>query len=712
MIFLFILDSSCQTPQHLSKNTPRKQILKRKIQEMEVASKSSKKPRTSFNLTDMLKLLEENYSPESTMLIRNQLLLLGKSKKGARYSDEFKQFALTLNLLGPKAYKKLSEIIRMPSKATLGRITQKWKIYSGFNKFIFEVIKLKVSVMLEKAKDCLLCIDEMSIKSNLFYNLTTDIIIGFEELPNKRSTNIATSALVVMARGISHNWKMPIAYFFTKNSTNIDDLKEIIFESIRKLKSVGLNVMAVTSDQGPNFYKLVKSFFKLSTEKPYFVVDESPIFYLFDVPHLLKSLRNNFFKYRFVLETGTTDKRFLETMYNLDKAKQHRLAAKLTDEHLNPNNFKKMKVKLAAQIFSHSVAVALHTYIDFEKLPQEAKITANFIEEINKLFDLLNSSNLETCQAFMGTLEQIEFLNKMDTLFSNLKVLDRNNKNVTNTLKFRYGWRLTISSVLELWKQLQQKKYRFLLTRHLNQDCLENYFGQIRNACGNARNPTAIQFCRAFKKMFALKSFDPTEGGNTLEEASDILLTITPDLLKDGSFLTEKQEKNIHFILKLENNDYKNLETEEGNALVYVGGYFLKKCLLKHSCAICANYCNSSQSDRSTLFCELKAYEGKQTLFGGLKVPPKTFLNYLQSLEDIFVTNFNTYCFQNNVGYKLNELFSQTEFIHPCPSFPQSYFLSLYTRVRIYYTLKFANREIKSQSKNKENQKLKILKNL
>lgn len=80
-----------------------------------------------------------------------------------------------------------------------------------------------------------------------------------------------------------------------------------------------------------------------------------------------------------------------------------------------------------------------------------------------------------------------------------------------------------------------------------------------------------------------LKYFDPTEGGNTLEDAADILLAITPNILKKGTFL---QEKNIQVVLKIKSNDYQNLETEEGNALVYVGGYFLRKCLLKHSCDI------------------------------------------------------------------------------------------------------------------------------
>lgn len=525
------IDSSCQTSLELSSNSPRKQGLKRKIKELQTNLKSSKRSKI-VTRENIVEFLDEHYPQETTMLIKNQLVLLDKSPKGARYSSEFKQFALSLFLLGPKAYKKLSKFIRLPSPSTLRKVTEHWKMSPGFNVFVFKILELRVPLMSEKSKDCILCIDEMSIKANLFYNVSRDVVVGFENLGNKRSTNIATSVLVTMVRGISHNWKQPISYFLTKNAVNVEDLEDIIVKTIRKLKGIGLNVLAVTSDQGPNFYKLVKTCFELTFEKPYFFVDESIIFYLFDVPHLLKSTRNNFFSHNFHLVDGVTKKHYLEAMYTLDKTKQYRLAPRLSDEHLNPNNFKKMKVKLASQVFSHSVAVAMHTYIDFEKIPEEAKVTANFIEEMNKLFDILNSCNLETCHAFMGTTEQFEFLNRMDKLFSNLKVLDKTGKNVTNSMKFIFGWRLTISSVLNSWKVLRSKNYRFLLTRNLNQDCLENYFGQIRNACGNARNPTAIQFTRAFKKLFAIGYFHETENSNCMEDSSDILLTIKSDSFK------------------------------------------------------------------------------------------------------------------------------------------------------------------------------------
>lgn len=41
-------------------------------------------------------------------------------------------------------------------------------------------MKLKFKNLKEDAKDCFLCVDEMAIKTNLFYNLLKDLNIGFK----------------------------------------------------------------------------------------------------------------------------------------------------------------------------------------------------------------------------------------------------------------------------------------------------------------------------------------------------------------------------------------------------------------------------------------------------------------------------------------------------------------------------------------------------
>ena len=69
---------------------------------------------------------------------------------------------------------------------------------------------------------------------------------------------------------------------------------------------------------------------------------------------------------------------------------------KLTENHIHPNNFKKMKVKLATQVISHTVAASLCTYVSLGALPSSAMGTAEFIQKFDSVFDCVNSSTLQS----------------------------------------------------------------------------------------------------------------------------------------------------------------------------------------------------------------------------------------------------------------------------------------------------------------------------
>ncbi|XP_074032804.1 uncharacterized protein [Leptinotarsa decemlineata] len=91
----FVEDVSCQTSSKLSDSSPRKQGLRRRIKELQSELKSSKRRKT-VTREDVEQFLDEQYPQEATMLMKNQLTLLDKNPKGARYSEEVKHFALSL----------------------------------------------------------------------------------------------------------------------------------------------------------------------------------------------------------------------------------------------------------------------------------------------------------------------------------------------------------------------------------------------------------------------------------------------------------------------------------------------------------------------------------------------------------------------------------------------------------------------------------------
>jgi len=75
---------------------------------------------------------------------------------------------------------------------------------------------------------CALMIDEMSLKSGLHYDSGIDTIIGFEDYGAGlgRHSNVVTSALVFMVRGLASNWKQPLAYVLTPSTCKMCDVKK------------------------------------------------------------------------------------------------------------------------------------------------------------------------------------------------------------------------------------------------------------------------------------------------------------------------------------------------------------------------------------------------------------------------------------------------------------------------------------------------------
>ena len=66
--------------------------------------------------------------------------------------------------------------------------------------------------MSANAQICTSLVDEMSLKSQLFYNASADSITAFENLGERKTSSlVANSALVLIAHGILDNWKQPVA---------------------------------------------------------------------------------------------------------------------------------------------------------------------------------------------------------------------------------------------------------------------------------------------------------------------------------------------------------------------------------------------------------------------------------------------------------------------------------------------------------------------
>ena len=205
----------------------------------------------------------------------------------------------------------------------------------------------------------------------------------------------------------------------------------------------------------------------------------------------------------------------IKAFYDKDRELSIRTAPKLTDRHICPSNFEKMKVKYATQILSHTVAASLCMYVSVGAISPSAIGTAEFLSKFDALFDCVNSSTIKSTKelkcALTNTTSHLSFLKEMYNFIAKLKVFD-GNVDVTGRIRCLKGWLVSINAITLIWTHLQEKHaFKFLLTRRLNTDPLENFFGSIRQQGGNSDSPTPIQFTRTFSNLLIFsKLMNPT----------------------------------------------------------------------------------------------------------------------------------------------------------------------------------------------------------
>lgn len=106
---------------------------------------------------------------------------------------------------------------------------------------------------------------------------------------------------------------------------------------------------------------------------------------------------------------------------------------------------------LAVQTLSRTVSAALHTYIDLGIMSEEARPTAAFIESMNNLFDVLNSSKIK-CKnkfqtAFRLSMDQQNVLNDAKKMFAATSAINRKTgKNNTRHIKSFVNFEISIQS--------------------------------------------------------------------------------------------------------------------------------------------------------------------------------------------------------------------------------------------------------------------------
>ena len=579
---------------------------------------------------------------------------------------------------------------------------QKISVYPGFNENIMKALRQKVALQSDQERLYAVVMDEMAIKEALLYNAEMDALEGFEDFGRLGKTKfVANHALVFMVRGLTSKWKQPVGYFLSSGPMTGATMKELLCECIQKVTDVGLNVKVLIGDQGSNNRNLFEKVLGASPKKPYFTASEKKVFVLYDPPHLLKSIRNNLKKHGFSVNGVHVLWKYIEQFYQADSKLPIRMAPKLTSRHIDLPPFAPLRVKLATEVLSHSVAAGISTLCSLKALPQEAQHTAEFVERMDQLFNVFNSSTLSSTAkmryAMSENSKHKEFLADCLEWLSQVRSLG------SRQLPCISGWKMAITCLMELWDELHGgAELSFLMTDRLNQDCIENLFSTIRGKGGHRDNPDAVQFRTAFRQIMVDKILKPTVGANCKEDLDTFLLTLrsveregSSDPTPPAPSPVTSLSSSVQSLLSVCRFPVQSvsLSVVEGNIAAYIAGYLCRKICPK-VCQVCSDNMQSSIDPNNPVHTFLATKNYGDTLHGGLTAPSRRMYEAVKLMEEEFRQVVESVVHMDKVRYRLvTALHKKIGIGFACSQCDcEALVLNLFVTVRLHHSLKESNK--------------------
>ena len=391
----------------MKKASPTKKELQVRIKTLQshVKSKNAalkklhKKMEESQKVERLIECIRPYLTEDEHQIVAMQMrLTVGKRK---RYTEEFKSFAISIYYKSPACYRFLQTRFKLPSKSAITLWLSKLKFQEGICPNLFKMLKLRVQRLSPEERVSILMCDEISLKKSVDYGRSDDKVFGVTQ-----DGKYQCMALVFMVGGLKSKWKQAVSYFFIDTAVKSEILLPKIQRILAELFNVGLDIVALTSDQGSNFSS-VKTLLGASPSQPWFIFEGKKIYTIADPPHLIKNVRNCLLKNSIHSSEGTARWSHIVTFYEKDKTQKIRLAPKLTDAHFKLKAFgAKMKVRKASQVLSHTVAAGIYTYVQFGQMENQATETAAFVDWMDMLFDALNSSKQQgktsKCRLFLS----------------------------------------------------------------------------------------------------------------------------------------------------------------------------------------------------------------------------------------------------------------------------------------------------------------------
>ena len=522
--------------------------------------------------------------------------LLSRRAQGKRLkvSEEVHSFARTLHFYSAKAYRFVREVfdLVLPHPNTIRTWYGHTSADPGFTQPAFSALECHVQNRKVEGKEtlCALMLDEVALRKHVEY--AAGRYHGYVDLGCGTVDDTlppAKDALVLMAVAINDSWKIPVAYFLIDGMTG-EERANIISECLHRLHATGVRTVSLTCDGPSCHFSMLRALgatLDVNNMRSSFAHPADPsqsVHVLLDVGHMLKLLRDTLADDG-VLRTpsGEVRWRYIEEWNELgNKLKMARVRWEK----------QKTEVKLAAQVFSSSVADALEYCNTQLHLPQFSgcEETVKFLRTIDAAFDVLNSRNL-LGKGSMRTSNKDrvqEILLKAQRSLLELK--DSKGKLVhlgarkTCVVGFiascTSAWNVFLDTVVQ-----PNAPCRYLLTYKLSQDHLQLFFSSLRACGGFNDHPTARQFTAAYKRL--LRSLVKTGTGNCILHDNTAIMDVTPAAANTVRGFDLKPVAHAHH--EYQHCPNVDIVADYTDAAVNtIAVFVVKKIKERHTCTPCA----------------------------------------------------------------------------------------------------------------------------
>lgn len=544
-----------------------------------------------------------------------------KLDTGRKYSEELRVFALTLNFYSSSSYNYVRKTFLkcLPHPKTI----QKWyRVVDGSPGYTEEAlraieIKVKECHNQNKSLVCSLIMDEMAIKTHIQWNGKKQVGLIDYGIPMEDDVlPVAKEALVFLLVAVNSNWKLPIAYFLI-NGLSATEKANLVKGCLSMIDSIGVIITSLTFDGTKTNLSMAQHLganFSPNNLKTYFLHPQTKekVFCILDACHMIKLIRNAFGDWGVLFDSeGNSIKwEYVKQLVDIqDKLGLH-VATKIRQRHINYSK-EIMKVKLAVQVLSNSVADALD-YLNLDLHLNEfqgADATSKFCRTFNNIFDVMNVRNCLSKLAYKRSLSLINL--------PSIKILFQNATNYIHGIKDQFGnkiifskrktgflgFLINMSSIEGIINEHINIKpnLKYLLTYKLSQDHLEMFFSNIRSRGGFTDNPTAIQFEAAYKRLLVHTELSSSEAANCLAQDNTSILKISssqklsaePDFIDVSHNLdTISSEFEEDFYFPEEHTVYSKYIND---IVEYISGFVVRKIIKSINCKICGEHLVTGQ---------------------------------------------------------------------------------------------------------------------